>query len=167
MRTLEHGRPYRWNCSKRFLGRNVSRPHPRGCEWETVRAGGGLTACPYFVPRILSERLATLIDFDGGQPGVDVHVSALTGYLWAGGCVRDSRVGGLWTLVSSEEECAFPAGRAPLCAQFRANGLGDSGGRGGADGARSIGASPLLLKWSGWGWRLKSGIVRVFRVPWR
>ena len=144
----------------------MSRVYPRGCEWKTVRAGGGLAACPYFVPGILSERLAILIDFDGGQPGVDVHVSALTRYLRAGGCVRDSRVGGLWTLVSSEEEGAFPAGRAPLCAQFRANGLGDSGGRGGAGGAqRSIGASPSLLKWSGWGWRLKSGIVRVFRVP--
>ena len=48
-----------------------------------------------------------------------------------GGCARDGRVGGLWTLVSSEEG-AFPAGRAPLCGQFRANGLGD-GGRGGAE----------------------------------
>ena len=63
----------------------------------------------------------------------------MTWYLRAGGWVRDGRVGRLWTLVSSEEEGAFPAdtGRAtPFCAQFRANGLGD-GRRGGADGAET------------------------------
>ena len=77
-------------------GRNVNRAYPRGLRWVRARAGGGLTASQYFIPGIASERLAILIDFDGGQQGVDVHISALTRYLWAGGCVRDSQVSRLW-----------------------------------------------------------------------
>ena len=42
--TLEHGWPYRWNCSKGFLGRNVSRVYPRGGEVRE-HASGRRTDC--------------------------------------------------------------------------------------------------------------------------
>lgn len=84
--------------------------------------------------------MTILVDFYGGQRGVDIYVSALARYLWArrdGGGIRNGRVGSLWALVFSEEERTFSTGSLPsLCAEFRANGLGN-GGCCGAYGAQS------------------------------